>query len=173
MANEQQNNGKPSDSIIVGCKLPHGLLAELTPTPREAPDGQVRSPAPMGQRIHFKGANSAASTAALGGSLIRVNPRVLNYGRTAVSREFFERWSKQETAKELIAKGFVFAEAREVEFKAHSRDKLAEKTGLEGLSPDGKDERLKAVRIPGQPETEVETDQAHLRKLQNELGEAA
>ncbi len=173
MANEQQNTGNKNDTVIVGCKLPHGYWAEIMPPPREAPDGQVRSPPPKGPRIELKGANSAAATAALGGSLIRVNPRVLNYGRTAVSREFFERWAKQETAKALLEKGFIFAETREAEFKAHAREKLPEKTGLEGLSPDGNDERMKNVRIPGQPETIVETDKAHLQKLQRELSEAA
>lgn len=173
MANEQQTAGNKNDTVIVGCKLPHGIWAELMPTPREAPDGQVRSPPPTGVRVQLKGANSAASTAALGGNIIRVNPRVLNYGRTPVSREFWERWSKQETSKALIEKGLVFSEARDADFKSHARDGLSEKTGLEGLSPDGKDERMKAVQIPGQPETVVETDKDHLRRLQNELGEAA
>lgn len=173
MANEQQNTGNKNDVVIVGCKLPHGYWAEIIPTPRQAPDGQVRSPGPAGTRIELKGANSAATTAALGGSVIRVNPRVHNYGRTPVSREFWERWSKQETAKALIDKGFIFAEARDADFKAHAREKLPEKTGLEGLSPEGNDERMKAVRIPGQPETMVEADKDHLRRLQNELSDAA
>ena len=168
MANEQ-NIGNRNDVVMVGVKLPHGIWAELMPPPREAPDGQVRSPPPNGQRILLKGANSAATTAALGGNLIRVNPRVLNYGRTAVPREFWERWSKQETAKAFIDRGFIFAEAKEPDFKAQAREKLPEKTGLEGLSPEGNDERMKAIRIPGQPETVVETDKEHLRKLQKEL----
>lgn len=169
MANEQQNVGNKNDVVMVGNKLPHGLWAEIMPAPREAPDGQVRSPPPCGPKIELKGANSAATTAALGGNLIRVNPRVLNYGRTPVPREFWERWSKQEVAKGFIDKGFIFAEAREPDFKAHAREKLPEKTGLEGLSPEGNDERMKAVRIPGQPETVVEADKDHLRRLQKEL----
>jgi hypothetical protein len=171
MANE--NIGNKNDVVIVGVKLPHGIWAELMPAPREAPDGQVRSPAPAGQKILLKGANSAASTAALGGTLIRVNPRVLNYGRTAVPREFWERWSKQEVAKGFIDKGFIFAEAREPDFKAQAREKLPEKTGLEGLSPEGNDERMSTVRIPGQPETVIEADKDHLKRLQKELTEAA
>lgn len=171
MANEQLGN--KNDVVICGNKLPHGLWAEIMPTPREAPDGQVRSPPPAGQKILLKGANSAASTAALGGTLIRVNPRVLNYGRTAVPREFWERWSKQEVAKQFIDKGFIFAEAREPDFKAQAREKLPEKTGLEGLSPEGNDERMKTVRIPGQPETVIEADKDHLKRLQKELTEAA
>ena len=172
MANEQ-TAGSRNDMVTVGCKLPHGIWAELMPPPREAPDGQVRSPPPAGQKIHLKGANSAATTAALGGNLIRVNPRVLNYGRTPVSREFWERWSKQEVAKSLIDKGFVFAEAKEADFRAQAKEKLPEKTGLEGLSPEGNDERMKAIRIPGQPETVIEPDKEHLKRLQKEIGEAA
>lgn len=173
MANEQQNLGNRNDTVIVGNKLPHGLWAEIMPTPREAPDGQVRSPPPTGKRIKLEGANSAATTAAFGGNLIRVNPRVLNYGRTAVPREFWERWSKQEVAQQFIGKGFIFAETKEPDFKAHAREKLPEKTGLEGLSPEGNDERMSKVRIPGQPETVIEADKDHLRRLQNELNTAA
>lgn len=168
MASEQLSN----NAVMVGVKLPHGIWAELTPSPREAPDGQVRSPPPAGQRILLKGANSAANTAALGGTMIRVNPRVLNYGRTAVPRDFWDRWSKQEVAKSFIDKGYIFAETKEQEFKAHARQNLSEKTGLEGLSPEGNDERMKAIRIPGQPETVIEPDKDHLRRLQNELVEA-
>jgi hypothetical protein len=171
MANEQQSN--KNDIVIVGCKMPHGLLAELNAPPREAPDGQVRSPPPAGPRMQFNGANTAARTAALGGTMIRVNPRVLNYGRTAVSREFWEKWSKQEVAKSFIDKGFIFAETKEPDFKAHARETLAEKTGLEGLSPDGNDDRMKKIRIPGQPETVIEPDKEHLARLQRELTEAA
>jgi len=169
MANEQQNVGSRNDIVIVGNKLPNGLWAEIMPKPREAPDGQVRSPPPAGKKMLLQGANSAATTAALGGTLIRVNPRVLNYGRTAVPREFWEQWSKQEVAQSFIGKGFIFAEAKEPDFKAHARENLPEKTGLEGLSPDGKDERMKAIRIPGQPETVVEPDKEHLNRLQKEL----
>lgn len=171
MANEQLSAG--GNVVMVGNKLPHGLLAELNATPREAPDGQVRSPPPAGPRILFKGANSAASTAALGGTMIRVNPRVLNYGRTAVPREFWDKWSKQEVAKSFIDKGLIFAEAKEADFKAQARENLPEKTGLEGLSPDGNDDRMKAIRIPGQPETVIEPDKDHLNRLQRELTEAA
>jgi hypothetical protein len=182
MANEPQTASKPAvpqgsgnrnEIVWVGCKLPTGLWGEIIPEPRGAPDGQVRSPAPKGERVLFKGANSAATTAALGGNLIRVNPRVLNYGRTPVSREFWERWSQQEVAKGFIAKGFIFAEPKEADFRAQAREKLPEKTGLEGLSPEGNDERMKAIRIPGQPETVIEPDKEHLKRLQKELGEAA
>lgn len=166
MANEHVSK---SDIVFVGNKLPHGLWAELMPPPRDAPEGQVRSPPPKGRRILLNGANTAASTAALGGTLIRVNPRVHTYGRTAVPREFWEQWSKQEVARQWIDKGLIFAEVREPDFKAHAREKLPEKTGLEGLNPEGKDERMAKVRIPGLQETVVEGDTDHLRRLQREI----
>jgi hypothetical protein len=170
MANEQQSTvSKGGDMVLIGVKLPHGIVAELAPPPREAPDGQVRSPPPCGPRMILKGANSAAQTAALGGTLIRVNPRVLNFGQTSVPRAFWEQWSKQEVAKSFIEKGFVFVVNREADFKAQAREKLPERTGLEGLSPEGNDERMKTIRIPGQPETVVEPDKEHLRRLQSEL----
>lgn len=173
MANEQQNIGNRNDVVIVGNKLPHGIWAELMPPPREAPDGQVRSPPPTGKRMLLNGANTASATGTLGGTLVRVNPRVLNYGCTAVSREFWERWSKQEVAQQFIGKGLIFAETKETDFKAQVREKLPEKTGLEGLSPEGNDERMKKIQIPGQPETKIETDAQHLRRLQTEISEVS
>lgn len=43
MPNEQ-NVGNKNDLVLVGNKLPHGIWAEIMPAPRQAPDGQVRSP---------------------------------------------------------------------------------------------------------------------------------
>lgn len=171
MPNEQ-NVGNKNDLVLVGNKLPHGIWAEIMPAPRQAPDGQVRSPGPAGQRILFKGANSIPTSAALGGTMIKVMPRVNMFGETRVPREFWERWSKQEVAKQWVDRGLIFVVTKEADFRAQAREKLPEKTGLEGLSPDAKDERLKKNAIPGQPETVIEADADHLRRLQREIIES-
>ncbi|MGC8517915.1 MAG: hypothetical protein ACP5P4_05220 [Steroidobacteraceae bacterium] len=171
MASEQ-NVGNKNDLVLVGNKLPHGLWAELSPPPREAPDGQVRSPPPAGPRVLLRGSNSLPNSAALDGTMIKVMPRVNMFGQTRVSREFWERWSKQEVAKQWIDKGLIFVVQREADFKAQASEKLPEKTGLEGLSPDAKDDRLKKHQLPGRPETMIEADSEHLRRLQREIIEA-
>lgn len=171
MANEPQSAGNKNDVLIVGCKLATGYLAEIVPIPEKEPHNW--NPKPAGQRVLFAGANQAAETASLGGALIRVNPRVLNYGRTVVNRSFWEQWSKQDTAKELLNKGFIFAEAKQEDFRAHAKENLPEKTGLEGLSPEGNDERIRKVALAGHSETKIETDQEHLARLQRSMSEAA
>lgn len=167
MANEQ-NVGNKSDVVIVGCKLPTGYLAELIPPPREAREGSVTRPAPAGVRIKFNGANTVPSD-----SLIVVNPRVLGYGRTAVPREFWEKWLAANKDREIVKNGFIFAESREADFRAHVKEGLPEKTGLEGLTPEGNDARMKKIQIPGHPETKIETDAEHLKRLQDQVDRAA
>lgn len=104
--------------------------------------------------------------------MIKVMPRVNMFGETRVPREFWERWSKQEVAKQWVDRGLIFVVTKEADFRAQAREKLPEKTGLEGLSPDAKDERLKKNAIPGQPETVIEADADHLRRLQREIIES-
>lgn len=169
MANE--NAGNKNDTVIVGCKLPTGFLAELIPTPDNTPNNW--NPKPAGARIHFAGANQAAETAHVGGSLIRVNPRVLTHGRTRVNRSFWDKWRQTPEAKALIEKGFIFAEESLDDFRSHAKETLPEKTGLEGLSPEGNDERIRKVQLPGQPETKIETDAEHLKRLRASMDQAA
>jgi hypothetical protein len=162
MANEQIAGNK-NDTVIVGCKLANGYIMELIPKPN---DGW--NPPPAGPRVTLKGANSVPSD-----SPIHVNPRILGYGRTIVSREFWDRWLAANKDREVVANGFIFAEAKEADFKARAREGLPEKTGLEGLSPDGKDDRLRKIQVPGHPETAVETDAQHLKRLQDSIDRAA
>jgi hypothetical protein len=165
MANEQIAGNK-NDAVIVACKLPTGYVMELIPIPDNSPHNW--NPKPAGPRVTLKGANSLPRE-----SLVRVNPRVLEHAKTHVSREFWEQWSKQDTAKALIDKGLIFVVNKESDFKAQAREKLPEKTGLEGLNPEGNDERMRKVQLPGQPETKVETDQEHLNRIRRSMDQAA
>lgn len=159
MANEQ---ARTQDFVTVGCKLSHGLLAELIPIPENSQHNW--NPKPAGQRVKFNGMNSVPQE----NGIVRLNPRINEFGRTVgVPRSFWDQWSKQLAAKALIDKGFVFIAANEQDFKAQAREKLPEKTGLEGLNPEGKDERIRKIQLVGHPETRVETDAEHLKKLQD------
>jgi hypothetical protein len=179
MANEQNSASRnsandqaarSSDTIIVGCKLPHGYIMEMIPKPNE----NFQAP-PAGERIRLNGANSVPSD-----SPIHVNPRILGYGRTTVSRHFWESWLAMTKERnggrdiEVVAKGFIFAEPKEADFRAHARDGLPEATGLEGLNPIAKNEpRLKTLAKNGHPETMIEGDAEHLKRLQNSLDRVA
>lgn len=171
MANEQ-NTSKPSNDVVwVGCKLPHGLWLEIidvqpNPAPGLPPN---MNPRPAGPRVRLNGANSVQHE----GQIVRVTPRIHEYGRTAVPREFWERWLKANKDMAFIKNGQVFAEDNSRDFAAHAKEALPEKTGLEGLNPLGGDERMKKIQIPGQPETKIETDQEHLEKLRRAIPNAA
>lgn len=162
MANEQGR--EKSDFVTVGCKLTHGLRAEIIPVPENTQHNW--NPKPAGPRVKFNGANSVAHE----NGLVRVNPRINEFGKTVgVPRAFWDQWAKQDAAKALIAKGLVFIVSNEPDFKAQAQEKLAEKTGLEGLNPEGKDERIRKLQVPGKSETQVETDEEHLKKLRDSL----
>lgn len=176
MANDHSNRptGISNEMVIVGCKLATGMWLELIDVPENtSPTAQNWNPKPTGPRVKLAGANSAAETATVGGSLIRVNPRVFTYGRTMVKRDFWEAWLARNRDMDFVKKGFVFAEAKEADFRAHARDGLPEKTGLEGLSPDGNDARMRKIQVPGAPETKIETDAEHLARLQRSMDQVA
>ena len=159
MANDSNMSNK-NDTVIVGCKLPHGYIMEIIPKPNES-----WQPPPAGPRMSLNGANTVASD-----SPVYVNPRIFGYGRTVIPREFWDRWFAQNKDREVVAKGFIFAEAKEPDFRAHARDGLSEQTGLEGLNPNSKDDpRLRKLSKGGGRETVIETDEQHLRKLQQSM----
>jgi len=164
MADMKTAANAEAGALIIGCKLPHGYWMELIPESNEG-----WKPPPAGQRVKLNGANSTPSdSSVLGGTLIRTNPRVLGYGRTIVKREFWDKWRVRPEAKALIDKGFVFAEKTNASFRAHAKENLGEMTGLEGLTPEGIDPRIKrANEAEGLPP--VEGDKEHLKRLQEEL----
>ena len=172
MANDSRDN-RPSngtDHVIVGCKLPWGLWMEIINVPPNPGPGLPpnMNPLPAGQRIKLNGANSVQQR----GIISRVQPLVLEYGKTIVPREFWERWLAWNKDASYIKNGavFVIENARDQKsFNARAAEGLPEKTGFEGLSPDGNDERLRKIQVPGHPETKIETDGQQVARLQREL----
>jgi hypothetical protein len=155
---------KLTDFVWVGCKLPHGLWLEHIPVPNS--DARNWNPGPKGPRVRLNGANKAQTN-----QLLLVTPRVHDYGRTQVDRSFWERWLAANKDMDAVKKGFIFAEEKKDDFKAHRNECLPEKTGLEGLTPDGDDERIKKIEVPGLTETKVETDKEHLARLRSNMVE--
>lgn len=172
MANESRDTrpSNGSDHVLVGCKLPWGLWLEHINVPPNPGPGLPpnMNPLPAGQRIKLNGANSVRLTA----PTTRVQPLVLEYGKTIVPREFWEKWLAWNKDAPYVKNGavFVIENAKDQKsFNAAAAERLPEKTGFEGLSPDGKDDRLKKIKVPGHQETEIETDAKQVARLQNEL----
>lgn len=168
MANDQS---RPSgtQTVVIGCKLPHGIFLE------HIQKREGWNPAPAGPRVKLNGANSIQRN-----SLVKVQPRVHEFGKTVVDKSFWEKWLADNTDNEHIKAGRIFVvdpksseDATQRSFNAQAAEKLGEKTGLEGLNPDGKDERLERIAIDGQPETIVETDKEHLARIRKALDSQA
>ncbi|RYY79937.1 MAG: hypothetical protein EOO69_04530 [Moraxellaceae bacterium] len=92
--------------VIVGCKLPHGIRAEL--------DGQV---------VEFKGTNSSNI---IGGHGITEN----------VDKDFWDAWLAKNQGLAFVRNGFLFAETKAASTKAKAKEQEAEKTGFEPVDPE-------------------------------------
>lgn len=169
MANEQlsasANRPTGTATVVIGCKLPHGLYLEHV----QKRDGW--NPAPAGPRVKLNGANSVQTN-----SLVKVQPRIHQFGKTIIDKSFWDKWLADHESDDHIKMGRIFVidpkggeSGMQRSFDAQHNEKLGVKTGLEGLNPEGKDERLDKIQIPGQPETKVESDLEHLGKLKRSL----
>lgn len=116
-------------TVIVGCKLPNGLIMELIKP------GPLNMPTPPSKRVTLAGANSLRTSKA-------ENPLVSRYAMTPVDEEFAREWFKQNAQMDFVKAGAVFIAKDAKEAQAEAKEKVDEvKTGLEPLNPD-KDARL-------------------------------
>lgn len=167
MANERN-----TDHVTIGCKLPSGVYLELIDVPPNPAPGLPpnMNPRPPGQRIKLNGANSVQQH----GVLNRVQPLVLEYGTTIVPKEFWDKWAAHNKDLAFMKNGQVFVvqgtDARS--FNAQAREKLPEKTGFEGIAPNGDDPRLKQIARE-HPGVKIETDKEQITRLQKGMEQAA
>lgn len=91
--------------VTVGCKLPHGLVAQL---------GDVS--------VTFNGLNSSNI---IGGHGITED----------VPAEFWAEWSKRNSGLAYMQKGLIFADAKPENTKAKAKERQNVKTGLEQIDP--------------------------------------
>jgi hypothetical protein len=122
--------------VVIGCKHPTGLILELG---KLGEDGY--------KKYVVAGANQGDFRA--DGLLI---PRTIGgFGRTTIPRDFWEAWSKQNSAiaKEWQEKGFLFVADDNDLASAQANEKAAASTGFEALRTNGKgeldDKRAKAA----------------------------
>lgn len=94
-----------ADTVIVGCKLPHGLETQMG-----------------GQTVVLAGNNS---TEIVGGYGLTRD----------VDKAAFEKWLIDFAEFPPVKKGLIFAQTSERSVRAEANEKADEKTGLEGLDP--------------------------------------
>lgn len=111
MSNMSEEKGKVSGTVIIGCKLPCGLVITLN-----------------GKSVELKGSRDTEI----------LNGYGLTHG---VSAEFWEAWKEAHATLPYVKNELVFAYADRRSAKDMAQERQNERTGLEGLDPDkpGKD----------------------------------
>jgi hypothetical protein len=161
-ADEQgAESSRSTTTVLVGCKLPNGLVMELLEPgmilDKDGKPAEGRRPAPAGERVILKGANS-----------LRTDRRAAQgehpYGITTVSKAFWEAWFARNKDFDFVRRGFVFVVERAgadnalADARAISKERRGLRTGLEALALE-KDPRME----PGPtPATTVEVDPASM-----------
>ena len=103
--------------VTVGCRLPTGIILRLD-------DGQGDE-----TQVELKGQN-----ADMNGALFIQSTHC---GYTEVDKDFWEAWVAKNADFPAVANGAIFAEATESKTRAAAKERVKEKTGLEGVSPEG------------------------------------
>lgn len=104
-----------SATVIVGCKLPNGVIMELG-----------------NKSVEINGANSSH---VVGGHGITYD----------VDAEFFSAWMKAHEDRDMVKNGFIFAHEKAAETKAQAKEQEENNTGLEPINPETETEVKKAT----------------------------
>lgn len=144
-ANPQQPAGDPlransTKMVVVGCKLPNGLLCE-----RGARDDDNY------YSVRLNGSNDSR---VIGG-----------YGITPdVPADFWDWWVKKHARLEFVRKGQVFVEGDLASAQDHAEERAEVKTGMEPLDPLKQDVKDPLTGLPL-----FEVDRAHLAQGRKDL----
>ena len=115
-----------SEMLLVGCKLPHGLVMEL---PAQAVDkDNFMKPLPPGKRVTLKGA------ASLYNQKTKKSPTVFEFATTPVPKEFAEEWFRRNKDRSYVAAGLVFLADKQDRADGIAKERRDVATGLEPLN---------------------------------------
>lgn len=106
-------------TVIVGCKLPHGLILDhpLDPT----------------KKVELAGLNGSRIIGA-------------THGVTEVDGEFWEAWKTVHADFPALKSGAIFEAKSQADVAAKAKELEGEKTGFEAMAQDGTDERASGVK---------------------------
>ena len=139
--------------VVIGCKLPHGLILELINKPPKDPKEQVLQPAPTGRRVTLKGANSMRID-------LRAAQGVHPYATTRIDKAFWDAWLAENKNLTFVTNGLVFEAKDDASAKSIAKERKDERTGLEALNQDTKsDPRMPKRGGPAfsAPESDLES----------------
>jgi hypothetical protein len=120
-------------TVLIGCKLPAGLILEIV-EPGKDDSGKVGvMPAPIGQRVTLKGGNSVPRLR----NALNEAPMLPRYpfGLTTVDKDFWDRWYARNKEMPFVKNGLVFVAKDRDSAIDMAKDRREVKTGLEPLSP--------------------------------------
>lgn len=104
---DKVNSGQ---TVVIGCKLPNGIIAEV------GKQGETHHTV-----VRINGANAATI---VGG-----------YGLTTVSKDFWDAWLASHKQLEFVRKGLVFAHGDQRSAESHAQETSGTKSGFEPINP--------------------------------------
>lgn len=126
--------------VVVGCKLPNGLLCELGARDDE--------------NYHAVRLNGSNDQRVIGGYGITPN----------VPEDFWNAWVKKHARLEFVRKGQVFVEGDLASAQDHAEERAEVKTGMEPLDPLKQDVKDPETGLPL-----FEVDRAHLTQGRKDM----
>jgi hypothetical protein len=106
-------------TVVVGCKLPQGLI--------------IHHPMEPERTVELRGINKATIIGA-------------DHATTEVDAEFFEQWAAVHKEFPAVKSGAIFVAKNAADVAAIARENKARKTGFERMKTDGKDDRAAGVK---------------------------
>jgi hypothetical protein len=123
-----------SETVLVCCKLPNGLILEIDELHHEVPalgggTKEILVWKPSGKKVVIAGANAAHPRSP------RPGRAVAGYGLTEVPKDFWDEWVEQHKGFPPLINGSLFAQTTTDRASGQMREHEAVKTGLERLDP--------------------------------------
>ena len=115
------------EMLLIGCKLPHGLVMELPPNPNK---DDFMKPRAHGHRVTLNGA------ASLYNQRQKKAVSTFEYALTPVEKSFAEEWFKRNSDRDFIKNGFVFIADKQDRAEGIAKERRDLATGLEPLNGD-------------------------------------
>ncbi len=105
--------------VVVGCKLPHGII--------------IQHPMDPNKKVELAGKNKALIVGA-------------DYATTEVDGDFWEQWAAVNKEFSAVKSGAIFVAKSLTDAAAIAGEFKDRKTGFEPMRTDGKDERASGVK---------------------------
>jgi hypothetical protein len=115
-----------TEMVLVGCKLPHGLILELLDPIKPGED--FMKPHAAGKQVTIKGACS------LYNQVDKKSRSHFQYAITPVDKAFFDEWYRRNKDLDCVRNGLIFVTEKQSIAEGLAKERVDVKTGLEPLA---------------------------------------